>query len=851
MTEEQKKRFKMLFDVDGITRFNEKSGKREDVNGELLKKVIDFNPIEEHKLPFQYFKEFFYVPTNNKELLKLKNNINNNIRFHYVTGHGKNGKTTFVKMFKGSNEADYNVFTINFEAKGNIGNDPSHTLRDRLLVLFLDLSRNPIYNNRLNNTILDILDHFKKNKIENIDDIPEINTYNALFQSFSGKLTGKLNDIRKRHMQRAKDPECKEYILFENEFSDYIKDLYNEKQINTEQLFVLYILCIIKLCESDNKKIVFLFDNIDDVLTHDSDYFSATIIPETYKYCIDILPININSRKVFIKEEILSRLTFIFAYRTANYLSAKYIMYQNPSQSARKNYDTLLNAPQYDIQSGNVSIGILSKKMIFYEKLCNHLDIVPSSKLNICKNLLRIFNKKIKTTNPKDYDKATSKLWNGNISTFSKCLNHIVQTASPRSSDLIINNSVETFIKRGIYFHQITQYYYSVDATYSAFRNAWNSETSESKQCNLLRLFLSIVINSCSKENNGLTDKNGASLLEIFQTLSTIKNKDGSSCYNKKSFEDMFKNFEGDIDEFDYFITCVKNTDIVDEFGNRKLGKKYDFSKELNIFFDNVNLTNKHKAELDSVRVFANPNAFYFLNTIKRHFEFASCLANSDKKVDDIRPLPTKFQIFACPHEWVRSFKNGKSEENVIVKYSFNNRKFLKHTFDRINNIATDIVNFYISNIMNKYPPLEYCSSKLALNKRFFHGDIISKHIEYIEKVRYGIINKQIPLTIQKNNTSLTINLIDEKELNKILRDINVHFVYYICKYISLYNQLHDNIEKSALQMNKKMDYWSNSTRDSFNKLSVKIENIIKSDFKDFKTKIENEKQIKKIRRSN
>lgn len=823
MTNEQIKNFKKIF------RINDSQISKESKTGKILTSIIERNMIEvdEKLLKFKDFETFFYCKSEewkktNNELHNMRENIKENVsQFHYVHGHGKNGKSTFIRKLKDKLKDDCNIVELNFKSFDTIP-DAVFGFRNRIIEFFLNLSKD--HEERLNDILYEICEHWSKNQISNPFQDQSIRDYNSLFETFNKYLCEFISNITKD--ASSLHPKA---TLFREKFKDFCEE--NKSRLSTEELFLLYLIADIKLNIADNqKKNIIIFENIDDVLTHLSEYISKEIIIKIHYYFCEVFPYYLNEQKALIAPTVLNNLHFVFVYRTANYLSAMFSICPAPSVQDRNEY--LIEAPKYVINSKELSIDIFIKKLDFYEIFCEKLQTSPNAKCQAYKNILQSFKNEMRDAVREEKEgklireeKFISRLWNGNNIALTKCIVSILSQISDENQKILSDIDCEYFVKRGFLFFYITKYYSELrrngpnSPLFEAFQYIWDINPNKDK-CSLLRLFLTFIINTegienCS-ENKDLYG-NGAGLFDIFELFSKLG-------YDRQDFLELFEIFSFDIDKFDYFITCLKNTDI--ENGNeKKLGKKYDFTKELNIFFDKktnrpkTGISEAEKEALNLIRLYASPNSLFFLDIIKKHFEFTSCLSNKGRTT-----TPLTFNLKIKRRQESKEFEI--QSKKVISEISFNNEIFIKQTFTKTQETTSATVKYYLKHFKNKYSPAEYCNNtKLTLKNRFFFGDIISKHITYLDLVRYELINKRILYTDETN----TMNE------NDIVREINIIFTYWIGKYIELYNSLYEQILKAV---NYSMDKHSISTYESFKILLQKIENIQNNNFIDTITKI-------------
>lgn len=834
METNQRNRFQHLFKIIASST---------DSEGILLNKVIslDTNTCdEETELTYSDFKYFFYVnkiTSVEDNLLRLKANLIKGEKYHYIHSYGKNGKTTFNRRFIEENRSIFKCLLIDFKdfQINRIGQ--RHSLATKTIKFFGLLSS--LFGDKLVQTIVDCIVHINNTQIEikldSTNNEPR-EEYNSLFNSVKVELLEFINNIKKDAVDLSATIKEKEAHLFNDRFEPFMNKLIEKDQVMTIDLFNLLLLVALKLYTVPEKKTVIIFDNIDDILTHSSEYLTAEILPEIDTY-FTILNKYLNLKEEFIDRIILDQVSFIFTYRTANYVSSMYTVNYNLSSNYRR--DNLLNAPIYVLSSVNATIDILKRKLEFYEELCDSFYIEKSPTFSTLKSVLECFD------NKDNEFKHIFKLWNGNQFAFVECFKSL--SLSNMDHSIIINPNISINIKRGAFLFYVIKYYcsgkdYRVirESTLSAaFQYAFTNETGDKNNhtCNLLRLFLSFIINHNQKlnrqqyyiENNKDIFNKGVSLKNIFDKLTDFK-KDGTIVYNKAMFKELFERiFYDDIDAFDYFITCAKNTDLGSDSG-KQLGKKYDFSKELDIYFDNDIYNPKQENYLNSIRIFYNTNAKYFLNSVKKHFEYFSSSISQEA-----HPLSYNIKIFNSIPE-----NDLFDDFEFQFTYTFNNNSILENVYNNLKQTIDITIDFYSSVVYPIYPPLQYCNeSNFALDGVFFYDDVISKHITYIEKVRQGILSGNLKFEFQRN-LDTTFIISDANKIDPdVLANISGRFIYWIEKYIKLFYSSFEKICDCSKSNGNPMDAHSIATRSSFRLLNNKIRAIKESNFTDLTTKIE------------
>ena len=840
LNDKQKKRLIKIFKI------NNKIKENESENGTLFKRVLDYIPIEEDSvlLPFDDFCKFFFCGETkwNEEkgiINTLKTNINDEIhRFHYIHGHGKNGKTTFIKYFKYINKDVFNIIELNFRTLGRIP-DRHNELREELIRMFNRLSLN--HREKLNDVLYHIMKNYSEEKRYIDEENEKFTDFISLFDHVADVFLLMLNKI-------TQDYKLQKITDLSSEFRLRLRECCSSSAIKTEQLFIIYLLLHLKLKGDIKKRTVFIFDNIDDILTNASDIFTAYFIPRTYHFFCDVFERYLNEE--VLSKEILNNTYFIFSYRTANYVSAMHTLSPNASVEERNSF--LIDAPKYVIHSNELPLNIVLQKIHFYQRvLCPNFNVSEYAKLGLFQEILNAFSKEILSRNAR----SLSRLWNGNNIEISRCLYSILTQEFMRINLLEEFKKYSLPIKRGTIFYYIIKYYSTISRNSAetslngCFKHLWDANTNKGK-CDLLRLFLTYLINTGeieNIENNKDLFGKGAGLYDLLSVFKSLN-------YDKNDFDNVFQIFDYDIDYFDYFITCYKEINSgtnPDDIKIGEIGKRYNFSRELELFFSNSILTKSEIAVLNRIRLYANSNALFFYYIVKRHFEFVSyTVGNSNAlpvmlAISDYNDITQKSFVF-IPYSEIIDYIN--SNEHILVmdnmEYIYNRiadssvnilkfdrlniilnkEEYFKRTFLKTEEIVKESVLCYIKTFMNKYPPIHYCeSTNFTIHKKFFYSDIISKHISYIEMIRFDIVNKKISF----NNQS-KFNIDDA-----LLREINMIFVFWIEKYINLFYLMYSYLKKN-MPIEIDMDSHSDKVFRSFKELNVIIDDIKKSDFKDF-----------------
>jgi len=839
LSDEQKERFIRLFNI-----YPDDSN---DSNSIILQTVLDFNFTDhddEYEITYDEFKEHFYVdniPSVDENIENLNKNILHGKRYHYIHSNGKNGKTTFNKRFIHENNEIHKPIYIDFSDLSQSNTEYTH----RLLTVVIN-SFNLLVRQQKDciDTIMKCIRHISNAQI-NICISNPINRraeYLNMFSLIGYKIDQFIQEIREENNNR-KNGNIAE--VFKAQFEAFVFGEYKKSELElqlkiTNELFNLLLLVYLKMHDEEKdineKNLLFIFDNIDDILTNTSEYISSILIPNIDKFIRTIKPF-INTNGSFIDEKLISKTNFIFTYRTANYASSM-VTIKNHSAKER-NYE-LLSAPVYALSSVNNTNDIIRRKLNFYEGISVFFNFEKSPNFYFLKSILDSYH-----LNADRNDKHIAKLWNGNSFIFSKCFYYLCHNTDIKftEDDLkALNNDTYRNILRGIFVHYVVKFYcdeanelfINNTTLFEAFQYIFKKEIDD-KICNLLRLFLSYVINyndknkrqnSAVKSNSDIFIK-GVGLYDILEELSKLKNSDNKPVYDKEKYIDLFDNvFYSEIDSLDYFIICVKKTN--NNQGNHLI-KTYDFTKELELFFDEKKSDTLKKIQLNQVRVYYNSNAKVFLNIVKRNFEVFSVITKNELS----SPLPINIEIYPRIEE--------KEKFDRKFQFGFNKDSILKNVFNAVNDIVKSTVDFYVLHMHKVYSPQQYIQDSYFTDSNskdasFLFDSIIANHITYIEKVRQLVINQKIEYefkdSINSDFQSNKTNIIP----SKILADINAHFIYWIEKYIKLFEYAYYEIRTNTGEI----DSHSEKTFSMFQQFKKLIdEKIKKSNYNDFSTKIE------------
>lgn len=825
------------------------------INGEnILNQILDYEPIDDDYFTKTYFEKIYTKTGNIRKNLKKCSELLKSNRLCFVHSYAKNGKSTFLKNFAYQNKDIYRTFSFDFSLRNEDfsnkeGNKFAEKCKD-FYTAFFDSFRDIGYDN-----MLICLEHIEKNQIRK--DLESINSlgntadfdsmFNNLFKTYRSDLIVILRNKLEREMK------------VDAFIDDAIKDA-----SSAIDLFKLLVLTILKIKSSNNDNLPFLliFDNIDDILTDYAEYLTTYPVASIYKF-VEVISKKINHCNDFLPEVFNNEtnIKMIVAYRTANYVAAIDIVSGLGTNASHRERTAVVNAPVIKLTTVKDSINIVKKNLEVYKTISNiRKDLLDCEEYKRISKLISLFENDLEASRGFNY---IMRLWNGNRNQFYKCVRSFKMNEF--QYDLIENLSLEPV--KGIFIHYTIRYFYN-SAIYAnpSLKNALDysfnmaSTNLVNEKCNLLRLVFSLIINrlndDISRKRNvessiDLSEK-GISLFEILDHISLIKKND-ELIYLESDFIELFDNiFAAEYDEWGQFLTCSKKEEYKNGEGNICLRKKYDFSIEINEFFTNKNKS-QVKKRLDTVRLFYNDNALFFENSIRRHFEYMAYTVYEElpDKYDGLlgysinqKALPELVKVYKLPKIRHHNFIVGERDIGYMQEYSSISESVIEKVLEKVEKCLSVTTRFYFEAMTHdRFKPTNYCSlSSVALNGRFYFADLISKHIGYLEDIRFDIINELLPIeeiVIDSQKESL----VALKSNTKAMKDINMVFVKAIVSYLNIFNTHYKTIRKVVYDRNDEMPDMLKRTHNAFNVMMKKAESIISNDFELTNTRIQNEKK--------
>ena len=784
--------------------------RRSDSNSKILKAVLEFEIIKcNQNFRINDFNNYLYFDKTFKDSYRKLNQAIEESDFIYLHSYGKNGKSTFIEMFRNTEIVRRNYSTHFYDFRSKQGLDYSADL-------LVDVE----------NFYWDFIDEHRSKRVQNN---PLMLFFKYLCDNFDSEV---YNLIRDQFVKRS----IRQYYRLSRVVISKIEDLtrtYNGKEIIDENVFfkqfckivveefefadedaekllgyvLMNILVATKVFyaikHTDNRKVLFFFDNLDDVHTYLPEDMNISYTANIINF-IENLSVCYSDIFCDPDNNVSINPSFIFVYRTSNYLSTLSAIYeQDDSQRSRVNFFDEDSVRRVRITSVKDSFSIIRKRLDFYKELCEAFSIKVSSRYELIVNILNSFAELDANYDSKFDPSTILRLWNGNKLSFSKFITNV--ELSKLDTKILLSEQVPKRIKAEVFFHYFIKSYYkkaNESSPYAKFINysfsAFNNDI-EDQRCSLSRLFFTYVFNKrfSDRKIESVRDafNKGVSLDNFMNDIQKIKN-DGVVAYSVEDIKSMFENlFAFEIDNWGNFFSCCAPT-----------RSERSSSKEHYKWIDNTIKSITNPIERKRVRFFDNDSAPYFMFKLKRSFEYFSFSSNDKTStlVSSISFVTLNDGSINAPYRIILNRVYSRIEKVCDVTYSF----FLIH-FEGIS-------------------ILEYCSSNWAYNNRMLFDDLISKIIDYLENVRMAIINREIPIGGGFVQGS-------EDDKIEIISMINRDFARSIEKYINLFFKIYNLclIRDANKDLPKKL----NDTAKSFEYLGIIAKNII-NEPKDFTSEI-------------
>lgn len=809
--------------------FNQQ-GIPDDSQGEILRDILRYH-LTDPKRSFllkYYFEKLFFETEKFKQIKEeLIENIDNNTRYHILHAYGKNGKSTFIRYFE--RESDFNIVLFDF-AEINTDEDSSKPeFKDKCLNFIKELFDE--YQEKALEGIINVLDHLISHRIgtnrNEYGDFTNRRKYNDLFSSFRSHLLADINEYKNKDQVRS----------YEND-KEFIYDLFSNNvkysSIINQNLFTLLVLVHINILANEKRKrIVFVLDNLDDVISDSVKYVNDHLSTHL-DFFLGIITTYINEDKnlKFTNYPIYNQVHFIYSYRSANYVNAAFAA--NTSELDRTDFTA---CKSYLITTVKDSISILDRKCKFYLQNCHKYNIKMAPLYFLLRDILDSF--KLQPNEEDDDFDYLMRVWNGNRYAFIDCVLAIKDYKYEKDFTSLVysKNNVPKYIKRGVFFNHVIRYFHHVikGSSSKALTEAidyslmYHNNSESNLRCNLFRLFMTYVSNNSRSQKNKIIktrdvlDK-GASFLGFMKEITMIKDSNNENLYSVQDIKGLFgKVFYEEIDSWGYLITCVMDntsTSKLNDIKETTLSKHYNFEGLIDTFFENDRNSFEYK-RLGQVRIYANDNGYFLSSKLKRHFEFFN-ITNPESEFKN-KPLPF-LMIASRRNKDLRCKLNPK----YSIKYYFEFEGCLEQTTNRIINCTRKTVNSFTKNSFADSPKSFCEKSPFSYKETFYFADILSKSITYLEKIRQAVNASYLKLEFKENDRRSEIDTLAENSKQKILTDFNALILSSINNLISSFfdslviiNNAYPDLSSETLK----------ASENSFKVLHKKVNQIVNTNY--------------------
>ena len=783
---------------------------KNDRNSYILRKVLKFeiSKCSQNFTIEDFINYFYFDKTFNESFRELKKALNES-SYVYLHSYGKNGKSTFIKIFL-KNElppSRFGRFFFDFKAKKK--STPKLILKEKVKAFYKDYfliyENTPYKANPFYLFFKYISDNYNLSDILQLDDQESRISINNLYK-VAQKFT---NDIENYKYRYKKNGSSSFYIKKDL----FINELYKAFQNNVDKLLPLLIAVRIyySVKHDKHKQVAIVFDNLDDVYTYIPEQINNTYTANIIEFMQNLTNCFSN---IFVNESLNSHVDpkFIFIYRTSNYLSTISSMYElDDSIRSRIDYFEEDVIRRVRITSVKDSFDILKKRVEFYEKLCNGWGIKKSNKYHILINTMEAFAD-IDRHHKVNYAPATIlRLWNGNKLSF---IDFILRVSIREiEKEIFLDPLVSSRVKTELFFHLFIKYFHSKSAnnspiakfikyTFSSFNNELEDE-----RCSLSRLFFTYIYNKRRKnlEIRSIKDAftKGIPLNEFINDIRQIK-IGGEHCYSFEDIKIMFENiFSFEIDNWGNFFSCCTPADMDNS----------NFPKEHYKWTKNTLDSIKDPERGKKIKFFDNDSAGYFMFQLRRSFEYFSYCSNKNTL-----PLSSAISYTKL------------SDGNIQVTFD----EILNRVYKRIERICYITYTFF-KNAFHYHSVDTYCNSYWSAHNKMYFDDLLSRILGYVEDVRHSLLNGKIQIRGDYSKYSA-----EEKKEAKSY--INIIFLSNILKYLTLFEELYNQCRiRDGIKKNQPISHELEKTKNSFDFMKTIALGIQKNPF-DFETKIQTPK---------
>lgn len=725
-----------------------------------LESILNFDFTKRDDKYFTDKDYFKYLYLKNSSIIdaqhKIINFIKGNHKYLILHSYGRNGKSSFLNLleFESNEFSKTNINTcfefFDFQGNTNMSNSRRDSFQNSTHFFFnkfIFKENTKDFLDERFSIVRELNLWLDNNPIEGRGfDSNKTYEFNNLFSQFRYKI-GKVVDFYFQNYDEARHNEIKEKT--KEDISEILNNL-DESQAGELFAYVLLLYLIknkdffssnklIQYNNGNRRKIIFVLDNIDDILSNEAEDIATNY---TYYICkfidlFDSLDVKLNT--LLTGFDINTDISLIFSFRTANYVNAIKICKENSESQNNRHGDLFHNAPSIRITSVKDSKSIIKRRYLFYKEMCSKLDLSINPKYKFLEDLLiALENSEYYSTSDdaiENYKDLVNifRLWNGNrevafnkyFFTYLDSLDTIPSMANPGISYLTkgtyINVLLKPFIENNIggTLSDVIQYFF----------NSFDHNI-QLRRCSLQRLAFSIILNKLQDNDKYLRDitcsqdlhDKGVSLFELLELIKDIDNEDDEAYSLYEILELLNTVFFEEIDEWSHLLTCTKSTTKIKD--DKKVQGKYlnfneDFEKYKTYKSTDISFLEKTKLknELSEVRFYYNDSCYYLITHVHRHFEYYSLFLDSEK------PLILHYGYEKSGREYIFEF------ESCIEK-----------VLSKVSEICESTLFFYEDHFYKKYSPLQYTQSVYALNKKFYFDDIISKQHTYIEQFRLYIL---------------------------------------------------------------------------------------------------------------
>lgn len=794
---------------------------KKDVGSKILKKILKYElkDLPRNFTVEDFIKHIYYDRAFEKQVKELITAIEEN-DYVYVHSYGKNGKSTFVAVFLNeiNKKTDYIPYLYDFQYKADKDND------NRFLNLAEGYYLDFLYAHKSTSFEKHPFISFFRFIIDNCDEeyINKLNNPSIKHELFNlPEMAKKILSVDEKYVESSKAEYGKQFISIEpkpflkilitllleknNRFFEPEFDSRKSKELGYDLFNLLIAVKIFYAAKYQNKsKVLFFFDNLDDVHTYMPEKVSLSYVANVISYIEYVKDTFTGVFSDSVNNSYIEP-SFIFIYRTSNYLST-IAANHNINGSERSRIKVLENISVSKIRLSSVkhSFDILKKRIYFYRALCDSFAIAPSDKSILLESLLETFDKLDKTYKS-NFDPATIlRLWNGNKLSF---VDFALQVNFSSKEIELLKGKCSNRIKAEIFFHHfIKKSYFEVNegSPISKFLlysfSSFDSELVD-ERCSLSRLFFTYVYNYRIKDkevkNVQDTINKGISLKSFMQDINELKIGD-EQAYSKEDIEKMFTSlFSFEIDNWgNFFCCCAPSQGINDNSSN-----------EYYKWVTNINHAIKDGKSGGKIGFYYNDSAPYFMFKVKRSFEYFSF--STDRTSDSL------------PNLISYSLLKKTAQRSYLV--------LLEKVFTRVRDLCIITFDFF-EKAFPETSMISFTNGVWSYNKKMYFEDVISKIIEYLEDIRFSILEGMIPIGGNYDD----LNADQQKEA---LKTINLDFTKNILDYLKLFSELYDRSMVREEGFGKDLPKSLKGTFKSFKRLKESYENILENPT-DFKFKI-------------